>query len=89
MAIDSKYNLVGRVAARAWDDLFSVDAWEAASNTIFEPPYDSSRLAPEGGARLLRAFLRIGQPALREAIIELVARMTEADESSSSAQRTA
>ncbi len=71
-----------------WTEIFSLDASNPVSNTNFDPAYDSSRPAPEDGACLLRAFVTIGQPALREAIIELVTRMSEADKSSSNAQRT-
>lgn len=65
-----------------------MDASDAVSSNNFEPKFDTSRPAPEDGARLLRAFLTIGQPALREAIIELVTRMSEAGKPSSDAQRT-
>jgi hypothetical protein len=72
----------------AWNEIFSLDAANPVSDTIFDPAYDSSTPAPEDGARLLRAFLSIGQPALREAIIELVTRMSEADKPLRNAQRT-
>ena len=62
----------------AWNEIRSTDASDAVSNSNFEPAFETSRPAPEDGARLLRAFLTIAQPALREAIIELVTRMSEA-----------
>ena len=36
--------------------------------------------SPEAGGRLILAFMNIRHPALREAIIELVRRLSEADD---------
>jgi hypothetical protein len=72
----------------ACNEIYSLDASDPVSNTNFDPPFGSSRPAPEDGVRLLRAFLTIAQPALREAIIELATRMSEAYQPVSNAQRT-
>jgi hypothetical protein len=64
----------------AWNETFSEDASNAVANSTFDRAQDSSRPAPEDGARLLRAFVNIRQPALREAIIELVTRMSEVND---------
>jgi hypothetical protein len=69
-----------------WNEIFLLDASDPLFS--FDATYVSSSPTPEDGARLLRAFLSIGQPALREAIIKLVARVSEADKPSSRAQRT-
>jgi hypothetical protein len=73
----------------AWDELFPADASDAVSNANFDPASDPSRPTPQDGARLLRAFLGIRQPTLREAVIKLAVRMSESDRPSSGAQRTA
>jgi hypothetical protein len=40
---------------------------------------DSSKPSPEDGVRLMRAFVNVRQPALREAIIDFVAKLAPAD----------
>jgi hypothetical protein len=51
-----------------WDDHLDT----AAADCRFDSPRRPSRPAPEDALRLMRSFLCIRQPAVREAIIELV-----------------
>lgn len=52
----------------------------AAANRQFGSTRGSSPPAPEDGVRLMRAFFNIRRPAVREAVIELIAQLSAVDE---------
>ena len=58
-----------------------IDPWrDSACGAPTDTTRDLSRPAPEEGVRLMRAFMSVRQQALREAIIEFVAKLSK-DES--------
>jgi hypothetical protein len=53
--------------------------WADDYDHRYEPPWSAPSLAPEEGLRLMRAFVNVRRPALREAIIEFVTKLSQGD----------
>jgi hypothetical protein len=58
---------------------FWVEPSAAAACSQLDLARASSRPAPDEGIQLMRAFLGIGQPAVRQAVIELVTKLSSPD----------
>ncbi len=76
----SKYNRVGLVVSMGRKAGFWVDPSDTDANGNFGPTRGSSRPPPQDGVRLMRAFIGLKQPALRQAVIDFVAKLSALDE---------